>query len=89
MVASCVGITPGEGRCLESQGEPCICPFCATVPCLLPFSASNAPNFTWGSSAINGSAFCEQIHRAYESIVYWRHNLFLVPYGSAGSHFVH
>ena len=85
---SCVGITPAEGRRLENQGEPFICPFCTTVPCLPPFSASNAPNFTWGSSSISGSAFCEQIHQAYESIVHWKHNLFLVPYGSAGSHFV-
>ena len=84
----CVGITPTEGRRLESQGEPFICPFCATVPSLPPFTSANAPNFTWGSSTITGSIFCEQIHKAYESIVHWRHNLFLVPFGSVGSHFV-
>ena len=27
----CVGITPAEGRRLESQGEPFICPFCTTI----------------------------------------------------------
>ena len=73
---------------MESQGDPFICPFCTTVPCLLPFSASNVPNFTWGSTVITGPAFCEKIHQAYESSVHWKHNLFLVPYGSAGSHFV-
>ena len=73
---------------MENQGDPFICPFCATVLCLPPFSASNVPNFTWGSTAITGPAFCEKIHQAYESIVHWKHNLFFVPYGSAGSHFV-
>ena len=68
----CVGITPTEGRRLESQGETFICPFCATVPSLPPFTSANAPDFTWGSSV--GSIFCEQIHKAYESIVHWRHN---------------
>ena len=72
---------------MESQGDPFICPFCTTVPCLPPFGASNVPNFTWGSTAITGPAFCENIHQAYESIVHWKH-IFLVPYGSAGSHFV-
>ena len=85
---NCVGITPAEGRRLESQGEPFICPFCTTVPSLPPFSPSNAPNFMWGPSSISGSAFCKQIHHAYSSIVHWQHNLFLVPYSSAGSHFV-
>ena len=85
---NCVGITPVDGRHMESQDDPFICPFCTTVPCLPPFSASNVPNFTWGSTAITGPTFCEKIHQAYESIVHWKHNLFLVPYGSAGSHFV-
>ena len=73
---------------LESQGEPFICPFCTTAPCLSPFSASNARNFTCRSTTISGSTFCEKIHQAYESIVHRRHNFFLVPYGSAGSQFV-
>ena len=73
---------------MESQGNPFNCPFCTTVPCLPPFNASNGPNFTWGSTAITGPAFCEKIDQAYEFIVHWKHNLFLVPYGSAGSHFV-
>ena len=84
----CVGVTPTEGRHLESQGEPFICPFCATVPSLPPFTSANAPDFTWGSSTITGSILCEQIHKAYESIVHWRHNLFLVPFDSVGSHFI-
>ena len=85
---NCVGITPVEGRHMESQGDSFICPFCTTVPCLPPLSASNGPNFTWGSTAITGPAFCEKIDQAYESTVHWKHNLFLVPYGSACSHFV-
>ena len=84
---NCVGVTPAEGRRLESQGEPFICPFCTTVPSLPSFNSATAPDFTWGSS-VNGSDFCDQIQRAYESIVHWKHNLFLVPFGSVGSQFV-
>ena len=83
-----VKVTPTEGRRLESQGEPFICPFCATVPSLPLFTSANAPDLTWGSSTITGSIFCKQIHKAYESIVHWRHNLFLVSFGSVGSQFV-
>ena len=85
---SCVGITPTEGRRLECQGEPFICPFCTTTPCLPSYSPSNAPNFTWGPSSISEVAFCELVNRAYESIVHWKHNLFLVPYGSVGCRFI-
>ena len=54
----------------------------------IAFQSSNFPKFTSASSTINGSAFCEHIHQAYECIVYRIHNLFLVPYGSAVSDFI-
>ena len=73
---SCVGITPTEGRRLECQGEPFICPFCTTTPCLPSYSPFNAPNFTWGPSSISGVAFCEMVNRVYESIVHWKHIIF-------------
>ena len=66
---NCVGVTPAEGRRLESQGEPFICPFCTIVPSLLSFNSVTAPDFTWGSS-VNGSDFCDQIQKAYESILF-------------------
>ena len=58
------------------------CRVCHLLPPLMPLISLG------GSSTITGSIFCEQIHKAYESIVHWRHNLFLVPFGSVGSHFV-
>ena len=85
---NCVGVTPAEGRRLESQGDPFICPLCASVPSLPPFDSASAPEFSWGPSAISGPIFCERIHRAYERIVHWKHNLFLVPFGSMGTQFV-
>ena len=84
---NCVGVTPAEGRHLESQGEPFICPFCTTVLSLPSFNSATAPEFTWGSS-VNGSDFCDQIQKAYKSIVHWKHNLFLVLFDSVGSQFV-
>ena len=41
-----------------------------------------------GLPLLVGQFSCEKINQAYESIVHWRHNLFLVPYGNAGSHFI-
>ena len=38
---------PAEGRRMETQVEPFICPFCYTTPSLPPFSSVSAPNFTW------------------------------------------
>ena len=43
----------------------------------------------WGTILlISGEIFCEQVNWAYESIVYWKHNLFLVPFGNVGSRLV-
>ena len=36
----------------------------------------------------SGEAFCELVNRVYEYIVHWKHDLFLVPFSSAGSRFV-
>ena len=64
---NCFGGTSAEGRCLESRGEPFIYSFCTTVPSLPSFNSATGPDFTWGSS-VNGSDFCDQIHKAYKSI---------------------
>ena len=42
--------------------------------------------FYWGER--NGSDFSRDLDVAYEEIVYWRQNLFLVPTGNAGKRFI-
>ena len=54
---NCVVVTPAEDRRLESQGDPFICPLCASVPSLPPFDLASAPEFSWGPSAISGPIF--------------------------------
>ena len=56
-------------------------------------SAVNAVNcftpsddFQWGD--ISGGQFCEFIVSAYEEVVHWRPNLFMIPFGKAGKSFV-
>ena len=45
-------------------------------------TAMEEPNFIWGED------FCAKVNQAYEEVVYWCHNLFQVPSGSAGKAFV-
>ena len=72
---SCVGIAPVNGRHLEIQGEPFICPFCTMVPCLPPFSALLLiPPISPGDlPLLVGQFSCEKFNQAYESIVHWKH----------------
>ena len=43
-------------------------------------------DFTWGT--FSGSEMLTTINKAYDEIVHWRHNLFLIPTGSDGNSFV-
>ena len=72
---------------MESHNEPFVCPSCAGVPALPAVLSANTPNFLWGSS-LDGSEFCDRISTAYDHIVHWRNNLFMVPFGKAGTNFV-
>ena len=82
----CVGIFPEEGRHMETHNESFICLSCAGVPALPAYLSADSPNFTWGS--LDGSEFCKQISTAYDQIAHWRNNLFMVPFGKAGTDFV-
>ena len=42
--------------------------------------------FSWGN--VSGQRFIEGVNDAYEKIVFWRVNLFLLPTGSAGKRFI-
>ena len=37
------------------------------------------PNFVWGD--LSGKDFCDKVNKAYDEVVQWRRNLFLVPFG--------
>ena len=43
-------------------------------------------DFQWGD--ISGGQFCEFIVSAYEEVVHWRPNVFMIPFGKAGKSFV-
>ena len=47
---------------------------------------TNAANYKWGE--IDGNVFSERINRAYEEVVRFRKNLFLLPSGSVGNWYV-
>ena len=40
------------------------------------------PNFVWGD--LSGRDFCDKVNKAYDEVVQWRRNLFLVPFGKIG-----
>ena len=61
------------------------------VTCILSEERSGAleiggVSFAWGNT--NGDVFMKSILSAYEEVVHWRRNLFLVPSGSTGKSFV-
>ena len=43
-------------------------------------------SFSWGEHS--GKAFYDAINYSYEEVVHWKPNIFLVPFGSAGTSFV-
>ena len=57
-----------------------------TVRNLPAFTAATPTNFRWGSK--EGHQFAEHIHKAYEEVIHWRRNVFLLPSGNVGKEFV-
>ena len=53
---------------------------------LPPFVQMGEPNFTWGE--LEGVHFSDIITSAYAEVIHWKHNLFSVPSGKAGTCFV-
>jgi len=72
---------------MEKHNELFKCPSCTGVPALPIFVSANVPNFIWGSSLV-GSEFCDRISAAYDQVVHWRNNFFMVPFGKVGTYFV-
>ena len=58
----------------------------ATVS-LPSFEKLLSPSFQWNET-INGIDLAQQVSVAYDVVVHWRCNLFLVPYGCGGKEFV-
>ena len=44
------------------------------------------PAFKWGD--LDGAIFTKKVEDAYEILVYWRRNLFLLPTGNAGRNYI-
>ena len=56
-----------------------------TVP-RRPLPDQQSLNFRWGEHS--GEAILDVINSSYEEVIHWKPNLFLVPFGSAGTSFV-
>ncbi|XP_062508484.1 uncharacterized protein LOC134184756 [Corticium candelabrum] len=56
------------------------------LPAIPQYRVLLPPNFNWGG--IPGADIKDQIDQAYREVVHWKRNLFQVPYGSSGGHFV-
>ena len=65
----CVGISPSEGRRMESQGEPFVYNYCSAPPALPCYTPANKRNFVW-SSSVDGDLFRERISKACSTIVH-------------------
>ena len=96
----CVGITKSRGKRMERKDMDFICPMCSDTIAsnteanpsvesteLPPYTAMSPPSFIWNNN-IEGVEFVQSVSVAYDEVVYWRRNLFLVPYGKAGHEFV-
>jgi len=77
----CVGISPEEGRYMEKHNELYKFPSCAGVH----FCISKCFELYMGRVIFE---FCDHISVAYDQVVHWRNNLFMVPFGKAGTDFV-
>ena len=83
------GVTPGPASLgdLVVEREPQSTPSTPSrIHELPPYSPSSQPTFTWGQ--LDGRDFSRAITTAYDEVVHWSRNLFLVPSGNGGKDFV-
>ena len=59
---------------------------CADVVALPSFKPMSCLQCTWGD--VSGEVFSNAINDAYREIVHWKPNLFKVPSGASGKHFI-
>jgi len=53
---------------------------------LPPFPCLSTHSISWGD--VDSGEFFKQVNQAYEEVVFWKRNLFTIPYGQVGSEFV-
>jgi len=75
---------------MERDNEDYLCPVClatAEAAVQLPPYTPLSTEFSW-SDYVDGATFSQKVTDAYDEVVHWRSNLFLVPYGRIGKEFV-
>ena len=97
----CVGFTPGVGQQMDNNAKEFICPNCtpyatsvsshnivsdSSLPPSVFYPSTPCVDFQWGDR--NGETFCKLMRDAFETVVHWRRNSFLVSSGKAGKNFV-
>ena len=98
MHGDCVGITPDNELEMKGDNKEYICPSCTSVTPLVSSASVDhlattsfinpcepCVDFQWGDK--DGETFCKLIDDAFEVVVHWRHNRFLVTSGKAGKDF--
>ena len=94
-----MGITPDNKLEMKEDNKEYICPSCTSVTSLMSSASVRHllhlllihVNLVWifsGETAKDGATFCKLIGDAFEVVVHWRHNRFLVTSGKAGKDFV-
>ena len=56
-----------------------------SIPPLPTYSNTSTPNFVWGD--LDAQTFVSRITVAYDEVVHWRRNIFMVPSGNIGCSF--
>ena len=98
----CLGLSLAEGQRLGTSVEMFVCTHCKDINTftlsdfdiveprseLSDYSPSFEPctNFLWND--ISGEEVCKFLMSAYEEIIHWKPNIFLIPYGKTGRSFV-
>ena len=83
-------ITKAQGKKLERNNKDYVCPVCwaaAETAVQLPPYTPLSVVFSWNEH-LDGVTFGQRVSNAYDEVVHWRSNLFLVPQGKIGKEFV-
>ena len=92
-----VGLSLSDGLRLGASKDCFMRPHCSTAnsndvdshviaPVVDDYPFTPNVDFQWGD--ITGKQFCDLITSAYEEVVHWKHNVFMIPFGKAGKAFV-
>ena len=87
----CMGITPAVGWQIEEDSEEFVCLVCVSSHAVVNncfssptifYPSTLCLDFQWGDK--DGETLCQLMKDAYETVVHWRQNCFLIPLGKAG-----